>query len=194
MLKIMSSREFYERDTAEVAEELLGKVLTHKSGEGAASGMVVETEAYYGDGDPASRASTKKTKINEIMWERPGLALVYMVHGNWLFNVTTEAEGTPGAVLIRALEPLEGLDLMRKRRKKDDSIDLASGPGKLTQALGITKEHHGSDVTVAEGVYISEPRVESKRFEVETSHRIGVTEDLERELRFFAAENDHVST
>lgn len=119
--------------------------------------------------------------------------MVYMVHGNWLFNVTTEEEGTPGAVLIRALEPLEGLDLMKERRNKDDSRDLASGPGKLTQALDITKEHHGSDVAVAEEVYISEPSGGSRKFEVETSHRIGVTEDLERELRFFVAENDHVS-
>ncbi len=185
-------RKFYERDTANVAQELLGKILGHDSQEGFASGKIVETEAYYGEDDPASRASTNKTKINEIMWERGGLTLVYMVHANWLFNVTTEGDEVPGAVLIRALEPFEGLEIMRNRREKEDPQELASGPGKLTQALGISKDHHGLDLTRSEDISILDSE-EKNDFKIETSHRIGVTKDLDRELRFYATDNNHVS-
>jgi DNA-3-methyladenine glycosylase len=185
-------RSFYERNTAQVARELLGKVLAHRSQKGTTSGMIVETEAYYGKGDPASRASRKRTKLNWLMWERGGLAFVYMVHAQWLFNVTTEREGTPGAVLVRALEPFEGLELMKRRRGTKDERNLASGPGKLTQAMGITYAYHGLDLT--------NPRTElaiiggrGEPFEIASSHRIGVTADLKRELRFFIRGNPYVS-
>lgn len=186
------SRDFYERDTATVARELLGNVLLNASEEGSTSGRIVETEAYYGVEDPASRASAKKTKINEIMWDRGGLALVYMVHANWLFNVTTENKGTPGAVLIRALKPLEGIDLMRERRRRTKIRELTSGPGKLTQALGISKEVHKRDLTVPGSVSVLDSK-EGSPFEIESSHRIGVTSDLERKLRFFVSGSNFVS-
>lgn len=191
MLGRRLSRGFYERDTGTVARELLGKILAHSTSEGSARGRIAETEAYYGRGDPASRASRKKTKINEIMWGSGGFAFIYMVHANWLFNVTTEGEGRPGAVLIRALEPLEGLDLMEQRRGKKDLTELTSGPGKLTEALGITKENHGLDLTSSDRLAILEG--EDRDFEVETSHRIGVSADLERELRFYIADSEFVS-
>ena len=89
-------RSFYERDTAKVARELLGKIIVHRAREGTTSGKIVETEAYYGSGDPASRASRKRTKLNWLMWEKGGLAFVYMIHARWMFNVTTEREGVPG--------------------------------------------------------------------------------------------------
>lgn len=184
-------RSFYERDTAQVARELLGKGLAHRTPEGLTSGRIVETEAYFGRGDPASRASRKRTRLNEIMWWKGGLAFVYMVHANWMFNVTTERKGTPGAVLIRAIEPLEGLELMRQRRGVKRERELTSGPGKLTRALGITKEHHGLDLTSSRGLTIL--KGESRDFEVVTSHRIGVTADLERELRFYIRDNPFVS-
>lgn len=185
------SRSFYERNTAQVARELLGRVLVNRSPEGNTSGKIVETEAYFGRGDPASRASRRRTRLNEIMWWKGGLAFVYGVHANWMFNVTTEPEGTPGAALIRALEPLEGMRLMRRRRGVEEERELTSGPGKLTRALGITKEHHGFDLTSSEGLMIVEG--ESEEFEVATSHRIGVTADLERELRFYIRDNPFVS-
>lgn len=184
-------REFYERDTAKVARELLGKVLLRRGSETNMSGKIVETEAYYGVDDPASRASSKRTKINEIMWRRGGLVLVYMVHGNWLFNVITESEGTPGGVLIRALEPLEGISQMEDRRRKEDFLELTSGPGKLTEALGITNDLHGADLAGSGEILISEEFDEE--FEIKSSHRIGVSEDLDRELRYYIAGNDHVS-
>ncbi|KXB06007.1 hypothetical protein AKJ53_01550 [candidate division MSBL1 archaeon SCGC-AAA382F02] len=185
-------RKFYERDTAKVARELLGKVLIRPSKDGLTSGKIVETEAYYGNDDPASRASKKKTKINQIMWEQGGLALVYMVHANWLFNVTTEGKETPGAVLIRALEPLKGLDIMKKRRERKNFQDLTSGPGKLTQALNISKKHYGLDLVNSENIFISNFH-KDEDLEIEKSHRIGVTKDLDRELRFYVAGNKCVS-
>ncbi|KXA89917.1 hypothetical protein AKJ57_04700 [candidate division MSBL1 archaeon SCGC-AAA259A05] len=186
------SREFYERDTAKVARELLGMTLYSKVSGDLTNGKIVETESYYGKEDPASRASKKRTKINEIMWGRGGLALVYMVHANWLFNVTTEIRGVPGAVLIRALEPTEGLDIMKERRNRENIPDLTSGPGKLTQALAISKEHHGLDLTDSEKISIADPE-EKQDFKIKTSQRIGVTEDLDRKLRFYIADSRYVS-
>lgn len=185
-------RAFYERDTATVARELLGKVLVHRASEGPTSGKIVEVEAYYGKGDPASRASRKRTRLNEIMWWHGGLAFVYMVHGRWLFNVTTEREGVPGAVLIRGLEPITGVELMHRRRRVSVERELTSGPGRLTQAMGITREHHGLDLTHTRSeLVIVDDKME--RFEVESSHRIGVSKDLKRELRFYIRGNPFVS-
>ncbi len=185
-------QSFYERDTATVARELLGKVLVHRSSEGPTSGKIVEVEAYYGKGDPASRASRRRTRLNELMWGRGGLAFVYMVHAVWLFNVTTEREEVPGAVLIRALEPVAGVGLMHRRRRVSNERELTSGPGKLTRAMGITREHHGLDLTDARSeLIIVEGKAE--RFEIASSHRIGVSKDLERELRFCIRGNPFVS-
>jgi DNA-3-methyladenine glycosylase len=186
------SRDFYERDTATVARELLGDVLVHRGREGTTSGRIVETEAYYGKGDPASRASRKRTKLNWLMWDRGGLAFVYMIHARWMFNVTTEREGVPGAALIRALEPLEGVELMKQRRGTADEQNLTSGPGKLTQAMGITYEHHGLDLTIPKSDLVI-VEGESRPTEIASSHRIGVSVDLKRELRFYIPGGPHVS-
>jgi DNA-3-methyladenine glycosylase len=185
-------RSFYERDVARVARNLLGKILVHREREGMTSGMIVETEAYYGEGDPASRASRGRTPLNEIMWGRGGLAFVYMVHANWLFNVVAEPEGVPGAVLVRALEPLEGIELMRRRRQVEDDLELTSGPGKLTKAMGISRRHHGMDLTDPNGELVI-TRGEPRRFLIASSHRIGVSSDLRRKLRFYLEGNPFVS-
>ena len=185
-------RSFYERDTAQVARELLGKVLVHRSPDGTTSGRIVETEAYYGKCDPASRASRKRTKLNWLMWEKGGLAFVYMVHACWLFNVTTEREGVPGAVLIRALEPLKGLELMKRRRGVKEERNLTSGPGKLTQAMGITYAHHGLDLTGGESELVITSG-SPEPFKMVSSHRTGVSADLKRKLRFYIKENPYVS-
>ncbi len=186
-------RPFYERDTTQVAKELLGKLLVYRSPEGVTSGKIVETEAYYGKGDPASRASRKRTKLNWLMWEKGGLAFVYMVHNHWLFNVTTQREGVPGAVLIRALEPLGGIETMARRRGTEEPLNLTSGPGKLTRAMGITYAHH-------HGLDLTDPKSElvitygtSEPFEIASSNRIGVSKDLKRKLRFYIQGNPHVS-
>lgn len=187
------NREFYERDTAKVARDLLGKILLRKDDDEFLKGMIVETEAYFGEGDPASRAKENKTKINEIMWEKGGITLVYMVHGHWLFNITTEGKDIPGAVLIRGVEPLQGLEKMRGWRNKEEIKELASGPGKFTQAFGISKDHHGIDVTTSNELSVKDNKNRKNTPRVETSHRIGVTEDLDRELRFYISGNKNVS-
>lgn len=169
----------------------MGQVLVHRSPRGLSSGRIVETEAYYGRGDPASRASRGKTKLNELMWGPGGYSFIYMVHGRWLFNITAEREGVPGAVLVRALEPLEGLELMLKRRRVPRLEELTSGPGKLTQAMGITREQHGLDLTRPRSPLRVEPG--EGDFEVASSHRVGVSADLDRELRFFIPGNRFVS-
>ena len=184
-------KSFYERDPAKVARELLGKVLVHRSPEGTTSGKIVETEAYFGRGDPASRASRKRTKLNELMWWRGGLAFIYMVHAKWMFNVTAEREGTPGAVLIRALEPLDGIELMKSRRGVEDKKLLTSGPGRLTQAMGITYDHHKLDLTRSRVLTVLDDA--STNFKIARSHRIGVSADLKQELRFFIHGNPFVS-
>ncbi|MFP3947079.1 MAG: DNA-3-methyladenine glycosylase [Archaeoglobaceae archaeon] len=189
----MLDRGFFQRDTRTVARQLLGKVLVHKTIDGVTSGVIIETEAYFGPEDPASRAR-KRTRISELMWQKAGLAMVYMVHANWLLNVTTEKKGNPGAVLIRALEPLEGVDLMKKRRSISEIKNLTSGPGKLTQAMGITGEYHGVDLLHQYGLRILEGVKEDlEDLEISKSQRIGVTEDLEEELRFFISGNEFVS-
>ncbi|MEW6222353.1 MAG: DNA-3-methyladenine glycosylase [Candidatus Hadarchaeota archaeon] len=184
-------RGFYERDPAMVARELLGKVLVHRTPEGRTSGKIVETEAYFGKGDPASRASRKRTKLNELMWWCGGFAFIYMVHNNWMFNVTADREGVPGAALVRALEPLDGIELMKKRRRVDDIRLLASGPGRLTQAMGITYGDHKIDLTKSRALKIVEGV--PGEFKISRSHRIGVSADLKRELRFFLQGNRFVS-
>jgi DNA-3-methyladenine glycosylase len=136
------SHSFYNRPTLKVAKDLLGKVLVHRTREGTAAGMIVETEAYIGEDDPACHAAPGPTKRNAPLYGPPGIAYVYLNYGiHYLVNAVTEADGHPAAVLIRALEPVEGIALMRKRRRRDRTtdipdIELCRGPGALTKALG----------------------------------------------------------
>ena len=148
-------RSFYERPTLTVAEELLGKVLVHRTRQGAASGVIVETEAYIGEGDPACHASFGRTPRNEPLYGPPGFAYVYLNYGvHYLVNAVTEADGHPAAVLIRALQPLDGIALMKRRRasggRRVDEHDLCRGPGNLSRALGITLTENRLDLTGGE--------------------------------------------
>ena len=143
-------RSFYERDTVEVAQSLLGCLLVSEIGGKTkkTSGIIIETEAYTGEKDPGSHAFKGITKRNRIMYGEAGKAYVYLIYGkHYLLNVTTEKAGTPGAVLIRALKPVEGIETMKKRRGTSIVTTLTSGPGKLTEALGITINHYGLDMT-----------------------------------------------
>ncbi len=137
-------RTFYDRPTLTVAEALLGKVLVHRTPDGTAAGRIVEVEAYIGEDDPACHAAPGPTARNEPLYGCPGVAYVYLNYGmHYLVNAVTEHVGSPAAVLLRALEPLEGLALMRRRRAirgraAPPDHDLCRGPGNLTRALGIT--------------------------------------------------------
>ncbi len=128
------SRDFYERDPALVAKGLLGKKLVRRLDSKFVSGKIVETEAYYGEKDPASRAHRGMKTFNELMFKDVGKTFIYMVHGNWLLNIVAHPKDEVGAVLIRALEPIQGVEIMWKNRNVRYQRDLTSGPGKLTKA------------------------------------------------------------
>jgi len=187
-------REFFRRDTATVAEDLLGKELVRKVDAGLLRGRVVETEAYYGEGDPPSHAANGRTPRSEIMWGRPGLVYVYLVYGiHMMFNVVTEPENSPGAVLFRAVEPLEGFELAAETRGVEKKGELANGPGKLTEAFRIGKEENGLDLTESEELGLVD-RSDRDNLEVVTSTRIGISEGKEKELRFYLKGNQFVSS
>ncbi|MBL7167375.1 DNA-3-methyladenine glycosylase [Candidatus Bathyarchaeota archaeon] len=185
-------RSFYRRDTAVVAQELLGKTIVRRQDQQVLTGRIVETEAYYGDKDPASRAYRGRKNYNSPMFDDPGRLFVYMVHSWWLLNIAAHELGEVGAVLIRALEPIEGIPVMEDNRGVTDLHNLTSGPGKLTKALNVTKDLHGLDVTEgsAELKIVDEG---PEDFQTATSHRIGVTRDLPRKLRFYVKGNRFVS-
>ena len=183
-------RDFYSHDACYVAENLIGKILVH----GRTSGIIVEAEAYRGPEDKAAHSyGGKRTSRTEIMFHEGGLAYVYLIYGmHHCFNVTASVAGKPEAVLIRALEPLEGVPAMIKRRGISDIRNLCSGPGKLCQAMAITIENYGDDLCGNE-LYITEG---VKDFRVIASERVNIdyAEEYRNVLwRFFAEGNKFVS-
>jgi len=182
-------RPFYERPSAEVARGLLGKVLVH----GPAAGIIVETEAYPGRDDLASHSARGITARTRVIFGPPGHAYVYLIYGMYeCLNLVAEPEGTPGCVLIRALEPVAGIELMRQRRHAAGKLeDIARGPGRLTMAMGITRAHYGVDVTRG-SLVVREP-AEPRVPEIEATPRIGLHVCAQRPLRFILRGNRFVS-
>ena len=182
-------RAFYERETVQVARELLGKVLVH----GETAGRIVETEAYLGGDDLASHSARGVTERTRVTFGPPGHAYVYFIYGMYeCLNLVAEPAGKAGCVLIRALEPLYGIDVMRLRRPGARKLeDLASGPGKLTLAMGITRAQNGMDVTRGEFA-VREPREEAQ-IEIVVTPRIGISECADWPLRFLIGGNRFVS-
>jgi DNA-3-methyladenine glycosylase len=194
-----------------VAEDLLGKVLVHRTREGLTSGVIVETEAYIGEDDPACHASFGRTKRNEPLFGPPGFAYVYLNYGvHYLVNAVTEADGYPGAVLIRALQPLDGIALMQKRRaprlrsgqavkgRAIDQHDLCRGPGNLTRALGIGVKDNRLDLALRlrSGQAQGALTIEDRGIRVGTiarGPRIGIRVAMERPWRFFVEGHRSVS-
>jgi DNA-3-methyladenine glycosylase len=153
---VILPRDFYERPTLDVARDLIGKVLVHETREGLTSGEIVEAEAYIGESDPACHAAPGPTPRNAPLYGPPGIAYVYLNYGiHYLVNAVTEPKGFPAAVLIRALEPIDGEPLMRRRRARGTSrrpadlerSELCRGPGNLSRALGISLSHNRLDLT-----------------------------------------------
>lgn len=142
------SNEFFLQPTLELAQSLLGCILIKETNEGMASGFIVETEAYKGPEDRAAHSYGKRrTKRTEIMFHEPGIAYTHLMHTHCLVNVVSGEREKPESVLIRALEPFNGIDLMKERRKTNIIKNLTDGPGKLTKALGITMEDYGHNFT-----------------------------------------------
>lgn len=185
------SVDFFGRDTEIVARELLGQLLVKTTPAGRMVGRIVEAEAYHGPGDAASHAGNGVTPRSAIMFGPPGIAYVYLNYGvHCLLNVVTERDGVAGAVLMRALEPVEGLDLMRANRPAESDIDLTSGPGKLTKAMGINLADNGRDITTGDLALASGPPID---FKICSSSRVGVRKGADAKLRFYVAGSRYVS-
>lgn len=192
-------RSFYDRDTLTVARELLGCRLVHESAAGTTVGRIVEVEAYQGEDDPACHAAAGRTARTAPLYGPPGFGYVYLIYGMYhCFNVVTRGEGHPSAVLVRALEPLAGLERMRARRaarrRRDPDVeiparDLASGPGKLCDALGITLAQNRADL--ARSPLRVEPGAAPDA--VVWTPRVGITVGTDRFWRCFVKGSPHVS-
>ena len=188
MIGAVLRTDFYDRDPREVAVDLLGCVLVHETPEGVVSGAIVETEAYLCVDDPACHAYRGPDMRNRTLFKGPGLAYVYLAYGaHALLNANCEEEGKGSAVLIRALSPLEGREIMAKRRARPD---LCTGPGKLTQALGIRLSQDGHDLTRAPlTVHQGDP----PDGEIVCTTRIGISRGTELPYRYLALDDANVS-
>ncbi|MBM7579147.1 DNA-3-methyladenine glycosylase [Jeotgalibacillus terrae] len=189
------AQSFYERSALELAEALIGKLLVKETSEGRASGIIVETEAYMGAEDRAAHSyGNRRTRRTEIMFGKAGSVYTYQMHTHTLVNVVASEVDTPQAVLIRAVEPVEGLHLMEARRPGRKQVEWTNGPGKLTKALGIAMSDYGSHYTVPP-LQIFEGW-EDREFEVMTGPRIGIDntgEARDYPWRFFVKGNPYIS-
>lgn len=189
----MLPASFYDRDTGHVARALLGATLRCETPEGVASGRIVETEAYLGPHDPACHAVAGVTQRTRDLHGAPGTAYVYFIYGmHWCVNAVTMPEGHGSAVLIRALEPLDGLALMRSRRARARrDRDLANGPGKLCAALGITGAHSGLSLQTSCLTIVAGPPVPDAH--VLVSPRVGITQAADWPLRWLVRGSPYTS-
>ena len=193
----MVGRAFYDRLALDVARELIGLVLVRRLPEGVAAGRIVETEAYIGLDDRASHASRGRTKRNEAMFGPPGHAYVYLIYGmHWCVNLVTEPEGVPAAVLIRAAEPVEGIEAMRARRPKArKDQQLTSGPARLCQAFGIDGSANAADLCGPDAALWVEDRG-GVTGTIVAAPRVGVDyagEWAAKPFRFYEDESPYVS-
>lgn len=183
---------FYDRATELVARELLGAVLEHRSEEGMVRGRIVEAEAYLGPHDPACHAAAGLTARTRTLHGPPGRAYVYFIYGmHWCFNAVTREDGHGSAVLIRAIEPLSGQDLMRRRRRVERDADLTSGPARLCEAFGIDRAQDGvrldrGPLRILQGVAVPDE-------DVDVTPRIGIRKAADWPLRFLVKGNRFVS-
>lgn len=187
------SRDFYQRPTVEVAKDLLGKVLVHRQPGVMTAGIIVETEAYLYPDDPAAHSYHGPSPRSQPMFGPAGQAYVYLIYGMYhCVNVVTGPEGE--AVLIRALEPVLGIETMKQRRGQEQETDLTSGPGKLTQALGITLDQNEADLVSSQLQLVeSEYSREINSEQITATPRVGITKATERPLRFTVAGSSYLS-
>ena len=186
------SLDFYRREVREVARDLLGMHLVTLLRGKRTAGLIVETEAYLPQGDSACHGSKKRTPRTEVMFAAGGVAYVYPIHARVCFNVVTGETDQPAAVLIRAIEPTEGIEWMQRRRQREKLTELARGPGRLCQALGIDRAINGWDLSRGERIWIeSHSPVTAK--EIIITPRIGVTSATDLLLRYAIGQNCYVS-
>ena len=192
----MMMRDFYMRDVNTVAPELLGKLLVHETLEGIASGMIVEVESYAGPDDKGAHSyGNRRTERTEIQYGAGGFTYIFTIYGMYdCFNVVVNMPMRPEAILVRALEPVDGIELMKQRRKTENLISLCNGPGKLCGALGITKEQYGYDL--CSSPLSVKPFLDVPKEQIIVSPRINIdyAEECKDYLwRYFIKENPYVS-
>lgn len=185
------ARDWFARRPEEVARDLIGQRLVRTWRGERMAGLIVETEAYLASDDAASHAARGKTRSNAAMFAQPGTSYVYPIHAKFCFNVVTEASGIGSAVLIRALEPVDGVKAMLRHRPISRTIDLTNGPAKLCQALRITRSLDHHDLTRGEQLWIE--ATDTVRWPIVITPRIGVTSAAHLPLRFVAAEHPWAS-
>lgn len=187
-------KTFYLRSAVISAKELIGKYIIRKIGRKILSGIIVETEAYTGRNDPAAHSYNRKTPRNAVMFEEGGAAYVYFTYGNhFCFNAVTGKKNTPSAVLIRGVEPVKGIEIMKKNRGTDDMFSLTNGPGKFTKAFGIDRALDGVSLR-GNRIYIAELTGDNKKYHILKSKRIGITKNTDKLYRFYVKDNPFVST
>ncbi len=187
------TRDFYERDPVTVARALIGKHLVRGTAQGMCCGTIVETEAYLAADDPASHSFRGRTRKNATMFGRAGLLYVYPIHARHCLNAVTESRGIASAVLIRAVMPLCGIELMQQRRQCP-LLDLARGPARLCEAFEVDRRLDGWDLTRGTRIWIEQGGdAEVSDQQIGVSTRIGVTSGHELELRFFLKDSPYVS-
>lgn len=165
-------RAFYERNTLAVAPDLLGQVLVRETAGGTVRGVILETEAYLGEKDDAAHSYKGRSDRVRVQYGAAGMAYIYMIYGMYYcLNITTGPPGVPEVVLIRALKPIEGIELMEKRRGTDRQTNLCSGPGKLCMAFDIGRELYGADLCSKGPLYIEYGKAPDN---ISTSKRIGI--------------------
>ena len=178
------AREFYQRDPSLVAQELLGKYLLRKIDENILIGKIVETEAYLAKNDPAAHGFKGKTRRNTVLFGEAGIAYIYSIHRYHCFNIVTETIDMPSGVLVRAVEPIEGIEMMKQLRGVEIGKGFTNGPGKVCQAFDITRKINGVDVTSSNSplCIIAGERVPSEL--IEKSERIGISKGRDLLLRY----------
>ena len=187
------SRAFFKRPALDVARDVLGKIIVHKADGQVLAGKIVEPEAYLGNDDRAAHSARGRTRSTEVIFGPPGHAYVYLCYGMYeCLNLVAEPDGQAGCVLIRALEPVAGIEQMQQRRPNAKRLrDLASGPGKLALALGVTRARNGVDVTRGD-LTVREFR-EPEPFDIVRTTRIGISVSRDLPYRFYIKDNNSVS-
>lgn len=185
------SEGFFYRRVDKVAEELLGKLLTHETEEGKTGGIIVETEAYLGKEDPASHLVKAGEKRKKVFDKGAGTVYVFKIYQHNNLNFITEYDGVSEGVLVRALDPVKGIDMMKQRRDVEKEAELTSGPGRLTEALGVTKENENGQSLEESRVSVYDTDLDT---EIRRTGRISISKAKDWPLRFIAENNEHVST
>ena len=191
-LKVLTP-DFYGRSTPKVARDLMGKLLVRTLSRRRLIGRIVEAEAYLAKGDPACHAARGRTKSNAAMFGLPGRAYVYPIHSRHCFNVVTGANGVGTAALIRAVEPIEGIEFMQEHRHQDRRLELGRGPGRLCQAFAIDRHFDHWNLTKGRQLWLADDGTQFDKRDSGTSTRIGVTTAKELPLRFFLRDCPYVS-